>query len=135
MDDVLIVVVMVFLAFVGFAVYFIFKMLQFVIQAINLYKDIVTRQDAIIKLLIDVRDGTKVMETAALPQVQRVAVEESPSENVKEMPSANPALVEKFGERPSEKLREMLAAPAGTYNPDVLAAANKVLDTRGESVQ
>jgi len=45
-----------FLAFIGFAIYFIFKTLQFVIQAINLYKDMITRQDTMIKLLKEIRD-------------------------------------------------------------------------------
>ena len=42
-----------------FIIYFIFKILQFVIQAINLYKKMVIREDAMIKLLLDVRDNTK----------------------------------------------------------------------------
>jgi len=40
-----------FLAFVGFMIYFIFKALQFVIQAVDLYKDMVRRLDKIIELL------------------------------------------------------------------------------------
>lgn len=47
------------LAFVGFCIYFFFKQLQFVIQAINLYKKILNREDAILKVLIDIRDNTK----------------------------------------------------------------------------
>ena len=43
--------VFVFLAFVGFVIYFIFKQVQFVIQAVNLYKDMVLRLDKIIELL------------------------------------------------------------------------------------
>ena len=42
-----------------FIIYFIFKSLQFVIQAINLYKKMIIRQDAILKVLLDVRDNTK----------------------------------------------------------------------------
>jgi len=45
------------LAFVGFFIYFVFKQLQFVIQAINLYKKMVTRQDTMIMLLKDIRKG------------------------------------------------------------------------------
>ena len=45
------VIVLVLLGFLSFCIYFIFKILQFVIQAINLYKDMVTRQDVMIKLL------------------------------------------------------------------------------------
>ena len=41
----------VFLAWVGFIIYFIFKMIQFVIQAADLYKDMVTRLDKIIAIL------------------------------------------------------------------------------------
>ena len=40
-----------FLAFLGFSVYFIFKQIQFVIQAIDLYKAMVTRLDKVIELL------------------------------------------------------------------------------------
>jgi hypothetical protein len=39
------------LAFVVFSVYFIFKQLQFVIQAVNLYKTMISRLDNIIELL------------------------------------------------------------------------------------
>ncbi len=48
-----------FLGFVGFSIYFIFKQLQFVIQAVNLYKKILYREEAIIKILLDIRDNTK----------------------------------------------------------------------------
>ena len=54
----LILVILIF-ALGIFIIYFIFKSLQFVIQAINLYKKMVTRQDAILKLLMDIRDNTK----------------------------------------------------------------------------
>ena len=52
-------IVLVLLGFIGFCIYFIFKILQFVIQATNLYKDMVTRQDVMIKLLKDIRDKGK----------------------------------------------------------------------------
>ncbi|HOW55692.1 MAG TPA: zinc ribbon domain-containing protein [Syntrophorhabdaceae bacterium] len=52
-------VVLPFLGFIGFFIYFVFKILQFVIQAINLYKKILNREDAILKVLIDIRDNTK----------------------------------------------------------------------------
>jgi hypothetical protein len=39
------------LAFVGFIIYFIFKQMQFVIRAVDLYKDMVTRLDKIVELL------------------------------------------------------------------------------------
>jgi hypothetical protein len=37
--------------FIFFMIYFIFKSLQFVVQAINLYKDMISRQDMMIKQL------------------------------------------------------------------------------------
>lgn len=45
--------------FVIFVIYYIFKQMQFVLTATNLYKKMVRRQDATIKLLIDIRDNTK----------------------------------------------------------------------------
>lgn len=48
---------LVFIGFIFFCIYFIFKILQFVIQATNLYKDMVVRQDMTIKLLKDIRDS------------------------------------------------------------------------------
>ncbi len=44
-------IAIIFLMFIGFCVYFIFKLLQFVIQAVDLYKTIVIRLDKIIELL------------------------------------------------------------------------------------
>ncbi len=45
--------------FIFFVIYFIFKILQFVLTATNLYKKMVRRQDATMKLLFDIRDNTK----------------------------------------------------------------------------
>jgi hypothetical protein len=59
MQFLLLLLVLSFLAFVGFVIYFIFKILQFVIQAANLYKKIMYREEAIIKILLDIRDNTK----------------------------------------------------------------------------
>ena len=55
----LIVIALALLAFLGFAVYFIFKALQFVVQAINLYKDMISRQDMMIRQLADIKDAVK----------------------------------------------------------------------------
>ena len=51
--------ILLLLGFIGFVIYFIFKILQFVLVSVNLYKKMVNRQDAMIKLLMDVRDNTK----------------------------------------------------------------------------
>lgn len=59
MQGTLTIIVIGILAFIGFCIYFIFKILEFVIRAINLYEKIVTREDVIIQLLIDIRDNNK----------------------------------------------------------------------------
>ncbi len=41
--------------------------MQFVIQAINLYKDMVVRQDVMVKLLFDIRDKTKNFQQSSIP--------------------------------------------------------------------
>jgi len=58
----LVVFGLIFISFVIFVIYFIFKILQFVIQAINLYKKILNRQDAMLRILLDIRDNTKKYE-------------------------------------------------------------------------
>ena len=55
-------IVLAILGFMGFCIYFIFKQLQFVIQAINLYKDMVGRQDMMISLLRDIRETSKLSQ-------------------------------------------------------------------------
>ena len=55
----LVIIALVLLAFLGFAVYFIFKALQFVVQAIKLYKDMISRQDMMIRLLTDIKDSLR----------------------------------------------------------------------------
>ncbi len=62
MQEILVVVVLGVLAFIGFCIYFIFKILEFVIRAINLYEKIITREDVIIQLLIDIRDSNKSVD-------------------------------------------------------------------------
>jgi hypothetical protein len=57
--------VLTLLGFIGFVIYFIFKILQFVLVSANLYKKMVRRQDATIKLLIDIRDNTKQFDKSA----------------------------------------------------------------------
>jgi len=60
MQTVITLIVIILLGFVGFCIYFIFKILQFVIQAINLYKDMITRQDMIIRLLKNAQPGYEI---------------------------------------------------------------------------
>ena len=56
------IVIICFLGFVGFVIYYLFKQLQFILQAMNLYKDMVIRQDVMIKLLSDICSGKKESE-------------------------------------------------------------------------
>ena len=58
MEGFLTILALTIFGFICFCIYFIFKILQFVIQAINLYKDMVVRQDAMLKILKDIRDNT-----------------------------------------------------------------------------
>jgi hypothetical protein len=55
-----------FFGAIGYMVYFVFKIHQFVIQAINLYKDMVNRQDMMIRLLQDIRVGNKTFDHGEL---------------------------------------------------------------------
>ena len=59
MEGTLVIFALIGLAFIIFNIYFIFKILQFVIMAINLYKKMIIRQDATIHLLLDIRDDSK----------------------------------------------------------------------------
>ena len=54
MQEAVTLIFLALLAFIGFAIYFFFKILQFVLQATNLYKDMVYRQDTIIKILKEI---------------------------------------------------------------------------------
>lgn len=54
------------LAFIIFVVYFIFKILQFIIQAINLYKKILESQEAIQELLLGISEITENYESTHL---------------------------------------------------------------------
>ncbi len=60
-----------------FFIYFIFKSLQFVVLATNLYKKMVNRQDAMLKLLLDIRDNTKKFETTGAYTVNDTSDDES----------------------------------------------------------
>ena len=54
--------ILIILAFIIFIIYFIFKILQFVIVTVNLYKKMIRRQDAMLKILLDIRDNTQKYE-------------------------------------------------------------------------
>jgi hypothetical protein len=55
----LVILIVASISFSIFIIYFVFKVLQFVVLAVNLYKKMVNRQDATIKLLLDIRDNNK----------------------------------------------------------------------------
>jgi len=84
----LMLVTLAFLAFVGFVIYFIFKELEFVIRAINLYEKMVNRQDAMIKLLMQLRNaalGGQDAQTESDPMVdlRRLESEQDKQPNAK----------------------------------------------------
>jgi len=66
--------VQVFLIFIGiillffiiFVVYFIFKILEFVLVSVKLYKKMANRQEAMVQLLLDIRDNTKSFQKTQL---------------------------------------------------------------------
>lgn len=49
-----------------FIVYFQIKAIQFTLTATNLYKRIIAREDIIIRLLVDIRNNTKLVESETL---------------------------------------------------------------------
>ena len=55
----LLVIGIIVIGFMLFCVYFIFKQIEFVVVSVNLYRRMVHRQDAMVKLLVDIRDNTK----------------------------------------------------------------------------
>ena len=66
MAELMLVFGFMFVGFALFVIYFIFKQLQFVLVSVNLYKKMVRRQDAIIRLLLDVRDNTKTYQNSVV---------------------------------------------------------------------
>ena len=86
-----------------FIIYFIFKILQFVVMAINLYKKMVNRQDAMLKLLLDIRDNTKKFENlnSSSEIIDNMASDENDNgficEGCKTKVSANAKFCPKFG--------------------------------------
>ena len=56
---VLLIVGIVCVGFFLFCIYFILKQLEYVLVSVNLFRKMVQRQDAIMRILIDMRDGTR----------------------------------------------------------------------------
>ena len=122
---VLIILVIIIFALGIFIIYFIFKSLQFVIQAINLYKKMVIRQDATIKILLDIRDNTKHYENVIQESEAKTwqPVEEL-NYNEKEVETLKKA----FSRYSTDKLEKMLAK--GNYTEVALFAMNQILKER-----
>ena len=59
MQDAMTVVVIMVFTVVAVVGYFYYKVIQFFLVSVNLYKKMVTRQDATVKLLLDIRNNTK----------------------------------------------------------------------------
>lgn len=60
--------VIVAIAFVVFVTWFTYKQIEFFALSVNLYRKIVERQDNIVSLLFDIRDGTKQFKSE-IPEV------------------------------------------------------------------
>jgi outer membrane protein assembly factor BamD (BamD/ComL family) len=100
------IIIICFLGFVGFVIYYIFKQLQFILQAMNLYKDMVIRQDVMIKLLSDICSGKKESEKLTenyigIKKTNNAINEEISRQNLKQDPHAYSQLSE-------EKLVDLL---------------------------
>ena len=52
-----------------FLIYFLFKALGFVINSTLLYRKMIDRQDAIIKILLDIRNNTKTLSDDQLRDI------------------------------------------------------------------
>jgi C-terminal processing protease CtpA/Prc len=57
------------LAITIFYIYFVFKVLEFVLVSVKLYKKMINRQDAMLQLLLDMRDNTKSYDANAIHTV------------------------------------------------------------------
>lgn len=59
MENIFTIALIVITCFILFVVYFIFKQIEFVLVAVNLYKQILAKQEDTVRLLRDIRDNTK----------------------------------------------------------------------------
>ena len=62
--------------FILFCIYFILKQLEFVLVSVNLYKKMVHRQDAMVNLLLDIRDQSKKYNQSSISSDLREDSEE-----------------------------------------------------------
>ena len=62
----LLVFLLLFVGMILFAIYFVTKVLGFFVNATRLYRAMIRRHDAMISLLIDLRDNTKRIEADTL---------------------------------------------------------------------
>ena len=66
------------MAFVVFVIYYVFKAVQLVLVSVNLYKKMVNRQDAMVELLLDIRDGMKNYNQSKLDTKDKTSESEGP---------------------------------------------------------
>jgi len=70
------ILVLLLIGIVIFVIYFTGKVLGFVINATRLYRRMIARQDAIIRLLLDIRDSTKKFDENELASLAKMAEDE-----------------------------------------------------------
>ena len=70
---IIIVIVVALAVLVCSVIYLIFKSIQFTVQATNLYKKMIERQDRMISLLSDLRDGSKKVAASDSERAQTVS--------------------------------------------------------------
>jgi hypothetical protein len=77
-------------------IYFIFKALEFVIRAINLYEKMINRQDVMIKLLSELRGADRLEKKAADNQINETIVEHVEDSRPKEEPTTEFQLIDQI---------------------------------------
>lgn len=85
MGNAFIIMGFIVVGFILFCVYFIFKQIEFVVVSVNLFRKMVHRQDAMVKLLIDIRDNTKNYRLSSAYEEDAGSTEASSYDN----PTAN----------------------------------------------
>lgn len=82
MEAILLFVAIIALIYFGFAIYYNFKQIEFVVKSINLSEKMINRQDMIIKLLKDIRGSDRASDEEMLsPEVGKNKMDYETYEN------------------------------------------------------
>lgn len=129
MEAILKVSIFLLLPFIAFAIYFFFKCLQFVVQAISLHKKMVIRQDATIKLLVDIRDNTKQYDLEALSVEDETALSKPESTP---RPIYSEENLRPLEEAKKDAIKEELAAKYESSRKPIVDELKGTLETKNK---